>query len=49
MTEAAASLGSGDPFTIHPRRIVTEMLGVAAFEVGDPVAALIEMEADDAS
>jgi hypothetical protein len=39
--------GSRYPRSQLERRIVTNMLGMAAFEVGDPVLLFILVEADD--
>ena len=41
------AFGSEDPGADGPGRIMTDMLGVAAFEVGDPVAFGVLMESDD--
>ena len=45
---ALAAFGSRDPVASGPGRIVTHVLSVAAFEIGDPMAVFIEMKADDA-
>lgn len=42
-----ATFRSDNPRTIRPGRIVADMLGVAAFEIGDPVAMVVLMEGDD--
>ena len=42
-----AAFGSEYPGADGPGRIVTEVLGVAAFEVGDPVSLIVLMEGDD--
>ena len=38
-----------DPGTILPGGIVTDMLRVSAFEIGNPVLFAVLMEADDAA
>lgn len=40
----AASLGSCDPLTAHPGRVMAHVLAVAAFEIGDPIAVLVGMK-----
>jgi hypothetical protein len=42
-----AALGRRDPGTTLPRRIVANMLRVAAFEVGHPIAGVVLMKSDD--
>ncbi len=44
-----ASLRSGDPVATGPGRIVADMLLMAAFEVGNPVEAVVLMKADDST
>src|SRR5438309_1269838 len=44
---AAAALRSDDPWPLRPRRIVPNVLAVAAFEVGHPITGLVLMEAND--
>jgi hypothetical protein len=43
-----ASFGRNDPWAIHPRRVVPDVLRVPALELGDPVAVLVLVIADDA-
>ena len=43
----SSAFGSENPGAEGKGRIVAEVLGVAAFEVGDPVALSILMEGDD--
>ena len=45
--EAATPLSSEHPRPLEPRRVVPHMLGVAAREIGDPITALVLVEADD--
>ena len=42
-----AAFGGGDPGADAPGRIVADVLGVAAVQVGDPVAAVVLVEGDD--
>ncbi len=35
------------PGTVHPRRIVTNVLGVPALQIGDPVQPFVLMKSDD--
>lgn len=44
-----AAFGSDDPGTVLPGWIVPDVLGMTAFEVGDPVVVLILVKADDAA
>ena len=44
-----AALGRDDPGARGPRRIVTNVLVVATFELGHPMLLVILMEADDSS
>ena len=46
MTEpAGSSLGSGDPNSHLPRRIVPDVLTVTALQIRDPVTLLVQVEA----
>lgn len=47
--KAGAAFRGCDPGPILKRRIVPDVLVVAAFQFGDPIAALILMETDDGS
>ena len=48
MAEAAgAAFGGEDPGAKGPGRVVADVLGVAAVEVGDPVGLLVLVEGDD--
>lgn len=42
-----AALGGDNPRTVRPGRVMANMLGVATLEVGDPVAVIVLMKADD--
>ena len=44
-----ATFGSDDPRTALPGRVVPDVLGMTTFEVGDPVAVLILVKADNAA
>jgi hypothetical protein len=43
------TFGSGNPVAMGPRRIVANVLLMAAFEIGDPIANFISMKADNFS
>ena len=45
--ERRAAFRRGDPWTDLPRRIVADMLRVAALEIGDPVLFIILMKSDN--
>jgi hypothetical protein len=45
--EALSSCFGGDPWPDLPRRIVADVLGVTAVEVGDPVLFLVLMKTND--
>ena len=42
-----APLGGHDPGPLLPRRIVTNVLGMSALEIGDPVRLGVLVKADD--
>jgi hypothetical protein len=42
-----AAFGGTDPVAFRPRRVVADVLLVAAFEVGYPVGLWISVEADN--
>jgi|SRR5882672_1655541 len=44
-----AAIFCGYPWAVFPRRIVAHMLGVAAFEIGNPVLFFVLMKADNFS
>ena len=44
-----AALRSNHPRPVLPRRIVADMLGVAALEVGDPIAVLVLMKGNNSA
>jgi hypothetical protein len=44
-----APLRGCDPWPIHPRRVVTYVLPMAAFELGDPLALVILVVSRDSS
>lgn len=46
---SAAAFGGDDPRPINPRWAMTHVLGVSAFEIGDPVISFVFMEAYDPS
>ena len=43
-----AAVGGHDPWTVRPRRIVSNMLVVSALQLGDPVLLLVLVKSDDA-
>ena len=42
-----AAFGGDDPRAVGPRRIVADVLVVAAFQFGYPIAVLVLMKPDD--
>lgn len=42
-----AAFGSDDPGADGPRRVVAHVLGVAAFEIGDPIAEIVLVKSYD--
>ncbi|HVY94420.1 MAG TPA: hypothetical protein VHA14_16780 [Bryobacteraceae bacterium] len=47
--EVRAARRGGDPRAVFPRRFVADVLGVAAFEIGNPVSIFVLVEGDDAA
>ena len=43
------AFGRDDPWTVGPRRIVTNVLVVSALELGNPMLLFVLVEADDPS
>lgn len=44
---AGSALGGHDPITRHPGRLVSDVLGMAAFQIGHPVPLVVLMVTHD--